>query len=141
MIIIFSFMLRKPCIFIMTVILTYIPPITTDNGYYRTIFSDLFASDKMYRRREASACPISLSTKQGSRCYHFSCMWYDAAGYPNSELSILMRMLYHLSYRGRTNVALCEKVSFSEMKHITFFFDLFFPLFSHCTNKYKPYSF
>ena len=30
-----------------------------------------------------------------------------------------MRMLYHLSYRGRTNVALCEIVSFSEMKHTT----------------------
>ena len=49
----------------MTVILTYSPPLTTDNGYYRTILSDLFASDKMYRRREASACPIPLRTKQG----------------------------------------------------------------------------
>ena len=56
----------------MTVILTYNPPMTTNDGYYRTIFSDLFASDKMYRRREASACPISLSTKQDSRWYHFN---------------------------------------------------------------------
>ena len=106
-------------LFKMTVILTYSPPMTIDNGYYRTIFSDLFASDKMYRRREASACPISLITKQCSRWCHFSCMWYDAAGYPIRDLSILMRMLYHLSYRGRTNVALCEIVSFSEMKHTT----------------------
>ena len=58
--------------FNMTANLTYSPPMTTDNGYYRTIFSDLFASDAMYRRREASACPITLSTKQGSRWYHFN---------------------------------------------------------------------
>ena len=43
----------------MTVNLPYSPPMTTDNGYYQTIFSDLFASDAMYRRREASACPIT----------------------------------------------------------------------------------
>ena len=30
----------------MTAILTYSPPMTTDDGYYRTIFSDLFASDE-----------------------------------------------------------------------------------------------
>ena len=58
--------------FFMTAILTYSPPMTTDDSYYRTIFSDLFASDKMYRRREAIACPISLSTKQDSRWYHFN---------------------------------------------------------------------
>ena len=58
--------MRITCIFNMTVILTYSPSNDTDNGYYRTIFSDLFASDKMYRRRGASACPISLSTKQGT---------------------------------------------------------------------------
>ena len=57
--------------FNMTVNLAYCPPMTTDNGYYRTIFSDLFASDAMYRRREASDCHITLSTKQGSRCNHF----------------------------------------------------------------------
>ena len=51
--------------FNMTVILTYSPPITTDDGYYRRFsFSDLFASYKMYRRREASACPISLNTSK-----------------------------------------------------------------------------
>ena len=58
--------------FNMTVILTYSPPMTTDDGYYRTIFSDLFARDKMYRRGEASACPISLRTKQDSRWYYFN---------------------------------------------------------------------
>ena len=57
--------------FNMTVILTYSPPISTDDGYYQTIFSDIFVSDKMYRRREASAGSISLSTKQESRWYHF----------------------------------------------------------------------
>ena len=31
--------------FNMTVILTYSPPMTTDHGYYWTIFSDLLASD------------------------------------------------------------------------------------------------
>ena len=41
------------------------------NGYYRTTFSDLFASDALYRRREDSACSITLNTKQGSRWYHF----------------------------------------------------------------------
>ena len=70
-IIIFSYIIRITCIFNMTVILTYSPPMTTDDGYYRTIFSDLCASDKIYRRREASAGPTSLSTKQDSRWYHF----------------------------------------------------------------------
>ena len=58
--------------FNMTVILTYSPPMTTDDGYNRTIFSALFAINKMYRRREASACPISLSTKQDSHWYQFN---------------------------------------------------------------------
>ena len=64
--------MRITCIFNITVILTYSPPKTTDDGYYRTIFSDLFASEKMYRRTEAGAFPISLSTKQDSRWYHFN---------------------------------------------------------------------
>ena len=71
-IIIYSYIMRITCIFNMTVILTYSPPMTTDDGYHRTIFSDLFASDKMYGRREASACPIPLSSKQDSRMYHFN---------------------------------------------------------------------
>ena len=71
-IIIFSYTMRITCIFNMTVTLTNSPPMTSDDGYYRTIFLDLFARDKMYRRREASACPISLSTKQDSRWYHLN---------------------------------------------------------------------
>ena len=71
-IIIFSYIMRITCIFNMTAILTYSPPMTTDDGYYRTIFSDLFASDKMHSRREASGRPILLSTKQDSRWYHFN---------------------------------------------------------------------
>ena len=58
--------------FNITVNLTYSPPMNSDNSYYRTIISDVFAIDVMYRRREASACPISLGTKQGSRWYHFN---------------------------------------------------------------------
>ena len=73
MIIIFSYIMRITCIFNMTVILTYSPPMP---DYRRWLlsddFSDLFASDKMYRRKEASVCPISLSTKQDSRWYHFN---------------------------------------------------------------------
>ena len=59
-IIIVSYIMRITCIFNMTVVLKYSPPMTTVDGYYRTIFSDLFASDMMYRRIEASACRISL---------------------------------------------------------------------------------
>ena len=71
-IIILSYIMRITCIFNMTVILTYSPPMTTDDGYYRTIFSDIFASDKIYKRKEAGACPVSLSIKQDSRWYHFN---------------------------------------------------------------------
>ena len=68
------YVMRITCIFNVTNIqnLTYSPTMTTDNVYYRTIFSDLFASDSRYRRREASACHITLSPKQGSRWYHFN---------------------------------------------------------------------
>ena len=70
---IFSYIMRITCILNMTVNLTFSPPMTTDNICYRTIISDLFATDAMYRRREfeVSACSISLSTKQGSRWYHY----------------------------------------------------------------------
>ena len=37
-IIIFSYIMRITCIFDVTVILTYSPPMTTDDGYYQTIF-------------------------------------------------------------------------------------------------------
>ena len=79
-IIIFSYIMKIICIFNMAVILTYSPPMTTDDGYYRTIFSDLFASDKMYRRREASVCPISLSIKKDSRWYHFNACGMTRSG-------------------------------------------------------------
>ena len=79
-IIIFTYIMRITCIFKMTVILTYSPSMTTDDGYYRTIFSDLFASDKMYRRREARACLISLSTKQDRRWYHFNALGMTRPG-------------------------------------------------------------
>ena len=79
-IIIFSSIIRITCIFNMTVVLTYNPPLTTDDGYYRTIFSDLFANDNMYRRREASAGPISLCTKQESSWYHFNTCGFTRSG-------------------------------------------------------------
>ena len=49
--IIFAYIIRITCIFNMTVILTYSPPTTTDDGYYRTIFSDLFANDDVKEKR------------------------------------------------------------------------------------------
>ena len=70
-VIIFSYIMRITCVFNMTVILTQ-----SSDDYRRwllpDVFSDLFASDKMYKRREASACPISLISKQDSRWYHFN---------------------------------------------------------------------
>ena len=58
--------------------LPYGPPVNTDIDYYRTFFI-LFYVCKccngscaiFVRRREASACLIMLSTKQGSHWYHF----------------------------------------------------------------------
>ena len=56
--------------------LPYGPPVNTDIDYYRT-FSDFFymccnvSCAIFVRRREASACLIMLSTKQGSHWYHF----------------------------------------------------------------------
>ena len=58
--------------------LPYRPPVNTDIDYYQT-FSDFFDVCKccnvsctiFVRRREASACLIMLSTKQGSHWYHF----------------------------------------------------------------------
>ena len=58
--------------------LPYGPPVNTDIDYYQTFFG-LFYVCKccnvscaiFVRRREASACLIMLSTKQGSHWYHF----------------------------------------------------------------------
>ena len=62
----------------MTANLPYGPPMNTDNDYYHTIFfnfdfivSDAFLAAIFVREREASACLIMLSTKQGSHRYHF----------------------------------------------------------------------
>ena len=52
-------------------------------------FSDLFASDKMYGRREASSSPISLSTKQDSRWNHFNACGMTRPGIRKSKISYL----------------------------------------------------
>ena len=72
---------KEDNVFSITASLPYDPPVNTDIDYYRTFFffSDLliFASVArlvvryFVRRREASACLIMLSTKQGSHWYHF----------------------------------------------------------------------
>ena len=59
--------------------LPYGPPMYTDIDYYQTFLSGLFIFCKccnvscaiFVRRREASACLIILSTKQGSQWHHF----------------------------------------------------------------------
>ena len=69
---------KEDNVFSITASLPHGPPVNTDIDYYRT-FSDLliFASVArlvvryFVRRREASACLIMLSTKQGSHWYHF----------------------------------------------------------------------
>ena len=69
---------KEDNVFSITASLPYGPPVNTDIDYYRT-FSDLliFASVArpvvryFVRSREASACLIMLSTKQGSHWYHF----------------------------------------------------------------------
>ena len=62
----------------MTANLPYGPPMNTDIGCYQTFFPDIFCCKCcdvdcaiFVRRREASACLIMLSTKQGSHWYHF----------------------------------------------------------------------
>ena len=64
----------------MTANLPYGPPVNTDIDYYQTFirtFSFLFKCCDVgcgifVRRREASACLIMLSTKQGSHWYYFN---------------------------------------------------------------------
>ena len=58
--------------------LPYGPPVNTDIDYYQTFFIPFFnvcqccnVSCAIFVRREASACLIMLSTKQGSHWYHF----------------------------------------------------------------------
>ena len=71
---------KEDNVFSITASLPYGPPVNTDTDYYQTFFfSDLliFASvarlvvRHFVRRKEASACLIMLSTKQGSHWYHF----------------------------------------------------------------------
>ena len=73
----------------MTASLPYGPPVNTDIDYYRTFFSDLFVFASVARlvvryfvmRREASACLIMLSTKQGSHWYHFNAFGMARPGF------------------------------------------------------------
>ena len=70
---------KEDNVFSITASLPYGPPVNTDIDYYRTFFSDMFIFASVaklvvrlfVRRREASACLIMLSTKQGSHWYHF----------------------------------------------------------------------
>ena len=77
LIIIIISIFKEDNVFSITASLPYGPPVNTDNHYYRT-FSDFFIFASVARlvvryfdRREASACLIMLSTKQGSHWYHF----------------------------------------------------------------------
>ena len=54
--------------------LPYGPPVNTDIDYYRTFYVCKCSNVScaiFFRRREASACLIMLSTKQGSHWYTF----------------------------------------------------------------------
>ena len=78
LIIIIISIFKEDNVFSITASLPYGPPVNTDIDYYRT-FSDFFIFASVARlvvryfdrRREASACLIILSTKQGSHWYHF----------------------------------------------------------------------
>ena len=80
MIIIIISIFKEDNVFSIAASLPYGLPVNTDIDYYRTFFSDLFifasvarlVCDIFVRRREASACLIILSTKQGSHWYHFN---------------------------------------------------------------------
>ena len=58
---------KEDKVFSMTANLPHGPPVNTDIDYYQTFFG-LFL---FVVRREASACLIMLSTKQGNHWYHF----------------------------------------------------------------------
>ena len=70
---------KEDNVFSITASLPYGPPVNTDIDYYRTFFRTCFYFCSVarlvvryfVRRREASACLIMLSTKQGSHWYHF----------------------------------------------------------------------
>ena len=78
MIIISESLFKEDNVFSITAILPYGPPVNTDIDYYRTFFGLVYFCSVVglvvryfVRRREASACLIMLSTKQGSHWYHF----------------------------------------------------------------------
>ena len=68
---------KEDNVFSMIASLPYGPPVNTDIDYYRIFFFGLFCKccnigcAIFVRRREASACLIMLSTKQGSHWYHY----------------------------------------------------------------------
>ena len=69
---------KEDNVFSISASLPYGPPVNTDIDYYRTsFFFGLFCKccdvscAIIVRRREASACLIMLSTKQGSHWYQF----------------------------------------------------------------------
>ena len=75
MIIIIISIFKEDNKFSMIVSLPYGPPVNTDIDYYQT-FSIICeccnaSCAKIVRRKEASACLIVLSTKQGGHWYHF----------------------------------------------------------------------
>ena len=70
--------LKEDNVLSITAILPYGPPVNTDIDYYQTFFGRVYfckccevSCAICVWRREASACLIMLSTKQGSHWYHF----------------------------------------------------------------------
>ena len=71
---------KEDNVFSMIATFPYGPPVNTDIDYILAFFFGLFHFWKccnvryaiFVRRKEASACLIMLSTKQGSHWYHFS---------------------------------------------------------------------
>ena len=70
--------------------LPYGPPVNADIDYYRTFFRLLLFCECcivtcscviFVRRREASACLIILSAKQGSHWYHFNAVGMARPGF------------------------------------------------------------
>ena len=70
---------KEDNVFSITASLPYGPPVNTDIDYYRTLLFGLVYLCKCCEvscaicvwRREANACLVMLSTKQGSHWYHF----------------------------------------------------------------------
>ena len=70
--------LKEDNVLSITAILPYGPPVNTDIDYYQTFFGRVYfckccevSCAICVWRREASACLIMLSTKQGSHWFHF----------------------------------------------------------------------